>query len=70
MSRLKTKNAGVVLKKGDRIQARRTLVWSEVVGFSDGRRKIKLKSDADGRTRLSVNDPRQLSKRFYLDVIK
>lgn len=68
MSRLKTK--GVVLKKGDRIQARRTLVWSQVVGFADGRRKIKLRSDADGRTRLSVNDARQLSKRFYLDDIR
>ena len=61
-----TKTSKVVLKKGDRLEARRTGVFSTVVGFADGKKKIKLRSDSDGRTRLSVNDPRQLSKRFYL----
>lgn len=54
------------LARGDRLQARRTGVWSEVVGFADRKRKIKLRSDADGRVRLSRNDPRELNKRFFL----
>lgn len=61
-----TRSADIKLAKGDVLVARRTGFESEVVGFAQGKTKVKLRSSADGKVRLSKNDPRELRKRFYL----
>lgn len=57
---------GSDLRKGDVLTARRTGQRSEVVGFAEGKTKVKLRSEYDGKVRLSKNDARELRKRFYL----